>query len=174
MFPSPSVFPREPLRRLAKVLALCRRVIIVSTVRLATRRLESMPRASPVRLLLRGGVLASPAQGVVIRRPAGRPRGRHGGGPASLAAVVPGPIPVTSPNDPITARHEVAIPEALEDGIALLQVMGPQDSACVRLFVGLGSLVAELCIGVATVPLKNRGCLGPHAHESPSPVLRLA
>ena len=102
---------------------------------------------------MRGGVPASPARGVVILRPAGCPWGRYGGGAASLPALVPGPIPVSSPSEPVGARHEVAVPEVLEDGVALLQMMSPQEPPCVRLFVGLGPLIAELLIGLSTVPL---------------------
>ena len=101
MFQSPCVLPGDPLRRLAKVLAPCRRVVILATSPLALGILGSMLHASTVRLFLWGGVPAFQARGVVILRPARRPWGRYEGGPASLPAAVPGPIPVSSPGDPV-------------------------------------------------------------------------
>ena len=89
------------------------------------------------------GKAAPPGRGArllaaVLLRPARRPWWRHGGGLASLAAFVPGLFPVTRLNDPIGACHEVAVPEALENGVALFQVVSSQESPCVQLFVGLG------------------------------------
>ena len=69
-------------------------------------------------------------------------------------------------------RHELPAPEALGDSVALVQVVDPQETPCIGLAVGLGPFLAELLVGVATVPLRNVGRLGPYAHDGSSPVLR--
>ena len=112
-----------------------------------------------------GGVSAPPAWGVVLFGSAGRTWRGKGGGAAPLAGLVPGPILVPQPNDPVGTRQEVRAPEALGNSVALLWVVDPQEAHCVWVAVGLGPFVAKLLVGVATVPLRDVG---------PSPVLRVA
>ena len=104
----------------------------------------------------------------------GGPRGGLGGGPAPSPTLVPGPVPITSPDQAFGSCHKVPTTHPLEHGIALFHMVGPQQPTGIRLFVGLGPLVGELLVGVASAPLQGGGSLGPHAHECPTPILRVA
>ena len=171
---SPAVVPGELLWWLARLLAPRRRTVVVAPIPRASHRLGGMPRASSTVVVLRRGVPAPPSRGVVSLRPMGGPRGGPSGGPAPLAALVPGPVPITSPDQAFGSCHKVPTTHPLEHSIALFHVVGPQQPAGIRLFVGLGLLVGELFVGVTPGPLQGGGSLGPHAHECPTSILRVA
>ena len=91
-----------------------------------------------------------------------------------LAALIPGPVPVPGPNEPVGTSQESPSTEALSNCVALFQMVGSQEALYIRLAVGLGPFVAELLVGVPPVPFEDVGRLGLHAHNGPTPFLRVA